>query len=74
MTWMHDFMGYFLVVFSLFKFFSMEGFADGFQMDDLSAKPCRPYAYLYPFLELALGMGYLSHWQPTVVYGLSGPH
>jgi YHS domain-containing protein len=68
MNWMHDFMGFFLVVFSMFKFFNMEGFADGFQMYDLLAKPVRPYAYLYPFIELGLGLGYLSHWQPTVIY------
>jgi hypothetical protein len=68
MTWMHDFMGFFLVVFSMFKFFNMEGFADGFQMYDLLAKPFRPYAYVYPFIELGLGLGYLAHWQPAVIY------
>lgn len=68
MRWMHDFMGFFLVVFSMFKFFNMEGFADGFQMYDLLAKPFRPYAYVYPFIELALGLGYLAHWQPNAIY------
>ena len=68
MKWMHDFMGFFLVVFSMFKFFDMEGFADGFQMYDLLAKPVRAYAYLYPFIELALGLGYLAHWQPKLIY------
>lgn len=68
MRWMHDFMGFFLVVFSMFKFFDMQGFADGFQMYDLLAKPFRPYAYVYPFIELGLGLGYLSHWHPTVIY------
>ncbi len=68
MAWMHDFMGFFLVVFSMFKFFNMEGFADGFQMYDLLAKPFRPYAYFYPFMEAALGLGYLAHWNPTFVY------
>ena len=67
--WMHDFMGFFLVVFSMFKFFNLEGFADGFQMYDLLAKPFRPYAYVYPFLELGLGLGYLSRWQPAWIYG-----
>src|SRR5688572_25996602 len=37
-AWMHDFMGFFLVLFSLFKFFNLSGFADGFQMYDLLAK------------------------------------
>lgn len=69
MSWMHDFMGFFLVIFSMFKFFDMEGFADGFQMYDLLAKPFRPYAYVYPFIELGLGLGYLSHWEPKFIYG-----
>lgn len=67
--WMHDFMGLFLVVFSMFKFFNLPGFADGFQMYDLLAKPFRPYAYLYPFIELALGLGYLAQRNLPVVYG-----
>jgi len=68
MMWMHDFMGFFLVMFSMFKFFNLEGFADGFQMYDLLAKRVRAYAYVYPFLELGLGLGYLAHWQPVFVY------
>jgi len=68
MAWMHDFMGFFLLMFSMFKFFDLEGFADGFQMYDLLAKRLRVYAYIYPFLELGLGLGYLSHWQPRVIY------
>jgi hypothetical protein len=68
MTWMHDFMGFFLVVFSMFKFFDMEGFSDGFRMYDLLAKPFSAYARIYPFIELALGLGYLSHWQPLLIY------
>jgi hypothetical protein len=66
--WMHDFMGFFLAVFSMFKFFDLPGFADGFQMYDLLAKRFRPYAYLYPFLEFGLGLGYLAHFQPFAVY------
>jgi len=68
MNWMHDFMGFFLVMFSMFKFFNLQGFADGFQMYDLLAKPIRLYAYLYPFIELLLGLGYLAHLQPVVIY------
>jgi hypothetical protein len=69
MPWMQDFMGFFLVVFSMFKFFDLSGFADGFQMYDLLAKPFRPYAYVYPFIELALGLGYLARWNLSLVYG-----
>lgn len=69
--WMNNFMGIFLVVFSMFKFFDLNGFADGFQMYDLAAKRSRAYAYVYPFLELGLGLGYLSGLFPVVVYGFT---
>lgn len=64
----HAFMGFFLVVFALLKLFDLPGFADGFQMYDLLAKRVRAYAYIYPFLELALGLAYLAFWQPATVY------
>jgi hypothetical protein len=67
--WMHDFMGVFLLAFSMLKLFDLSGFADGFQKYDLLAKRSRWYAYAYPFLELALALGYLASWQPGVVYG-----
>lgn len=68
MPWMQDFMGFFLVTFSLFKFFDMEGFADGFQMYDLLAKRLRLYAYIYPFIECGLGLGYLARWHLEAIY------
>lgn len=71
MAWMHDFMGFFLVVFSMFKFFDLPGFADGFQMYDLLAKPLRPYAFVYPFIELGLGLAYLARWNPLVTYSVT---
>lgn len=67
-AWMHDFMGFFLVIFAMLKLFDLPGFADGFQMYDLLAKPFRPYALAYPFIELALGLGYLSRWRSDLVY------
>jgi len=67
MGWMEDFMGFYLVVFAMFKFFDLEGFADGFQKYDIQAKPFRPYACFYPFIELGLGLGYLAHWHPMAI-------
>lgn len=67
MTWMQDFMGFLMVVFSAFKLFDLGGYADVFQRYDLLAKSFRPYAFVYPFIELGLGLGYLSHWQPMAV-------
>ncbi len=66
--WMHDFMGFFLIVFAMFKLFDIDGFADGFQMYDPLAKPFRGYAYLYPFIELGLGLAYLAHAVPSFIY------
>ena len=66
--WMHDFMGVFLIVFSMVKLFDLKGFSDGFRKYDLLASKSRLYALVYPFLELALGFGYLSMWQPRAVY------
>lgn len=68
MPWMDDFMGFYFVVFSMFKFFDLSGFADSFQMHDPLAKHSRSYAYLYPFIELGLGLCYLAHWRPVAVY------
>lgn len=69
--WMHYFMGLFLCQFAMFKFFHPMDFADGFQMYDLIAKKSRLYAYAYPFIELALGLGYLSFVVPILVYILT---
>jgi hypothetical protein len=68
-VFMRDFMGFFLVEFSMLKFFNLEGFADGFQMYDLLAKRSRIYAYFYPFIELGLGLAFLTSWRPDVVFG-----
>ncbi|MGH8644677.1 MAG: MauE/DoxX family redox-associated membrane protein [Gammaproteobacteria bacterium] len=65
---MHYFMGLFLVIYSMFKIFDLSGYADGFEMYDLLAKRVRAYAYVYPFIELALGLAYLAFWYPLVTY------
>jgi len=70
-TWMHFFMGFFLCQFAMLKLFHPQDFADGFQMYDLLAKKSRLYAYLYPLIELVLGLGYLSAILPVLVYILT---
>lgn len=56
---MRLFMGIFFVVFGGFKIINLKGFADAYQDYDLIAQKSRTYAFLYPFLELALGISYL---------------
>jgi len=68
---MHYFMGLLFVQFALLKLFDISGFADGFQMYDLLAKHNRVYALAYPFIELLLGLGYLSFIFPEFIYLLT---
>ncbi len=67
-AWMHFFMGFFLCQFAMLKLFNPSGFAEGFQMYDLVAKKFRSYAYLYPLIELSLGLSYLSFSCPIATY------
>lgn len=69
--WMHGAMGVFLCVFAMLKLFHPGAFADGFAMYDLLAHRWRPYAYLYPYLELFLGLAYLGFFAPTLTYVLT---
>lgn len=66
--WMHYFMGFLLCQFALVKLFDISGFADGFQMYDLIAKKSRYYALIYPFIELSLGLLFLSLAYPLATY------
>ncbi|MBL8765274.1 MAG: cation transporter [Phycisphaerae bacterium] len=65
-TLMLDFMAGFFLVFSFFKLLDLRGFADAYQSYDILARRSRPYALVYPFLELGLGIAYLIRWQPTI--------
>jgi len=63
-SFVRQFMGIFLMIFALPKVFDLRGFAHGFQMYDLIGKRCRPYALIYPFIELALGLACQTNWFP----------
>jgi YHS domain-containing protein len=64
--WMSLFMGWFLAFFAALKLFDLPAFADGFQRYDLLAKHSRAYAMIYPLIEFALAIGYLTRFEPTV--------
>ena len=57
---MFDFMGLFYIVFSFFKFLDIKGFAESFRMYDPLAKKDKGYAFIYPWIELILGVLFLS--------------
>ncbi|MBC8757105.1 cation transporter [Kordia sp. YSTF-M3] len=60
---MLDFMGLFYVVFSFFKFLDYTGFPKSFQMYDPLAKQIPAYAWIYPFIEITLGIFFLFRFQ-----------
>jgi len=75
---MRLFMGGFFVAFSFFKMLDLRGFSDAYRSYDLVAKAWPAYGFVYPFIELGLGLGYLADWQPiwinlttAVVMGVS---
>ena len=63
---MFDFMGLFFIVFSFFKLLDLKGFPVSFRMYDPLAKVVPVYAWLYPFIEIALGLLFLMRYQTTI--------
>lgn len=58
---MNNFMGGFFIIFSFFKFLNLFGFADAYSTYDIIAKRWRGYGFIYPFIELGLGISFLFH-------------
>ncbi len=56
---MRFFMGGFFVAFSFFKMLDLRGFASAYRSYDLIAKALPAYGFVYPFIELALGLSYV---------------
>ena len=67
-SWMLNFMAGFFLVFSAFKFLDPTGFADAYSTYDLLAQRWRGYGFIYPFLELGLGLAYLFRFQPELTH------
>jgi copper chaperone CopZ len=61
MTAMHLFMGGFFLVFSFFKLLDLKGFAYSYMSYDIIAKKWIGWGYLYPLIELSLGIAFLFH-------------
>lgn len=65
--WMRHFMAGFFLVFSFFKFLDLRGFAESYASYDLIAKRWQGWGYLYPFVELGLGIAFLFNAFPVKV-------
>ncbi len=57
---MLDFMGLFYIIFSFFKILDIKGFSTSFKMYDPLAKKITTYGYIYPFIEILLGLMFLT--------------
>ena len=64
MEWMRYFMAGFFLVFSFFKLLDLTGFAESYAMYDIVAKRMPAWGYLYPFVELGLGIAFCANFQP----------
>ena len=62
--WMRHFMAGFFIVFSFFKLLNISGFASSYSMYDIVAAKWKGWGYIYPFVELFLGLLYLTNIQP----------
>ncbi len=59
-NWMQLFMAGFFMSFAYFKLIDIGGFASAFSGYDLVAGKWPAWGYLYPFIELGLGLAYLT--------------
>lgn len=57
---MRQFMAGFFITFSFFKLLDLEGFVSAFRGYDLVARRYPAYGWAYPFIELVLGVSYLT--------------
>ncbi len=68
---MLDFMGLFYVVFSFFKLLDLKGFPESFKMYDPIAKVIPLYGWVYPFIEVALGVMFLMRIETPIALIIS---
>jgi len=76
--WMRHFMAGFFLVFAFFKLLNIKGFASSYQSYDLLARSWKSWGYIYPFVELSLGILYLiniapilTNWLTLIILGVS---
>ena len=65
---MRYFMAGFFLVFSFFKLLDIRAFANAYAGYDLLARRWHGWGWVYPFVELALGLAYLAHFSPLLTH------
>ena len=63
---MFDFMGLFFIVFSFFKMLDLKNFPTSFSMYDPLSKKIPFYGWIYPFIEIALGLMFLMRFELNI--------
>jgi copper chaperone CopZ len=71
MRWMSNFMAGFFLVFSFFKLLNLKGFAESYSMYDVIAKKWNGWGYVYAFVELALGIAFLTGFNPILTNSIT---
>jgi len=71
MQWMTHFMAGFFLVFSFFKLLNIKGFVMGYSTYDIIARKVPAYGYVYPFIELGLGIALITGYKPVVVSAIT---
>lgn len=66
MQFMQHFMAGFFLVFSFFKLLDLKGFAESYAMYDVVAKRIPAWGYIYPFVELGLGLAFCINYNPQI--------
>ena len=66
--WFMSYMGIFFIIFSFLKLLNVSGFSMTFKKYDLISKIIPGYANSYPFIELALGIIFLTQTQSILIY------
>lgn len=68
---MSYFMGFFFLGFAFFKLLDIPKFADAFSTYDIVARGSRAYALAYPWLELTLGLLFVTRVLPVIANALT---
>lgn len=71
MRWMNHFMAGFFLVFSFFKLLNLKGFAESYAMYDIVAKKWNGWGYVYAFVEMALGIAFLTGYNPILANSIT---
>ena len=63
--WMTNTMGCILILFGILKLLNLPGFVHIFQKYDVLSQLHPGYAFLYPFIEVGLGLSLLTRWHTS---------